>query len=111
MKRVKYLVTNQSEGSICVAGRTRIEIPGLCSDLPVFLPEDVAKRTVSRLKQRYPLLKIREAGATDAAKGSTESAPANPAKASGASDDAAKGSTESAPATAQKSDNKKARQA
>lgn len=56
-----YLVTNNSEGSICVTGRTRIDIPGLCKDLPLVLPENTARQTISRLKQRYPLLKIREA--------------------------------------------------
>ncbi len=55
-----YLVTNQSEGSICVTGRTRIDIPGLCKDLPLSLPDNTARKTILRLKQRYPLLKIRE---------------------------------------------------
>lgn len=61
MQTKKYLVTNNSEGSICVTGRTRIDIPGMCKDLPLFLPENTARQTISRLKQRYPLLKIREA--------------------------------------------------
>ena len=61
MKTKKYLVTNNSEGSICVTGRTRIDIPGMCKDLVLTLPENTARQTISRLKQRYPLLKIREA--------------------------------------------------
>ncbi len=60
MQTKTYLVTNNSEGSICVTGRTRIDIPGLCKDLPLTLPENTARQTISRLKQRYPLLKIRE---------------------------------------------------
>lgn len=60
MQTKKYLVTNNSEGSICVTGRTRIDIPGMCKDLPLSLPENTARQTISRLKQRYPLLKIRE---------------------------------------------------
>lgn len=61
MKNRKFLVTNMSEGSICVTGRTRIDIPGMCRDLPLSLPENTASQTISRLKRRYPLLKIREA--------------------------------------------------
>ena len=61
MQTKKYLVTNNSEGSICVTGRTRIDIPGMCKDLVLTLPENTARQTISRLKQRYPLLKIREA--------------------------------------------------
>lgn len=61
MQIKKYLVTNNSEGSICVTGRTRIDIPGMCKDLVLTLPENTARQTISRLKQRYPLLKIREA--------------------------------------------------
>lgn len=60
MQTKTYLVTNNSEGSICVTGRTRIDIPGMCKDLPLSLPENTARQTISRLKQRYPLLKIRE---------------------------------------------------
>lgn len=60
MQTRKYLITNNSEGSICVTGRTRIDIPGMCRDLPLCLPENTARQTISRLKQRYPLLKIRE---------------------------------------------------
>ena len=61
MQTKTYLVTNNSEGSICVTGRTRIDIPGMCKDLVLTLPENTARQTISRLKQRYPLLKIREA--------------------------------------------------
>ena len=61
MQTKKYLVTNNSEGSICVTGRTRIDIPGMCKDLVLTVPENTARQTISRLKQRYPLLKIREA--------------------------------------------------
>lgn len=60
MQTRKYLITNNSEGSICVTGRMRIDIPGMCRDLPLSLPENTARQTISRLKQRYPLLKIRE---------------------------------------------------
>lgn len=60
MKNKKYLVTNNGEGSICVSGRTRIDIPGLCKDMPLELPEVTAKATVARLKQRYPLLVFKE---------------------------------------------------
>lgn len=78
MNTKKYLVTNMSEGSICVAGRKRIDIPGKCQDLPLVLPANTAKQTISRLKQRYPLLKIREAveaNATSAAPVSTTAKP------------------------------------
>ena len=61
MQTKKYLITNNSEGSICVTGRTRIDIPGKCKDLVLTLPENTACHTISRLKQGYPLLKIREA--------------------------------------------------
>lgn len=61
MKTKRFFITNNSEGSICVTGRQRIDIPGKCRDLPLVLPEASARQTVSRLKQRYPLLKIREA--------------------------------------------------
>lgn len=61
MQKKTYLVTNNSEGSICVTGRTRIDIPGKCKDLLLSLPENTARQTISRLKQRYPLLKITDA--------------------------------------------------
>lgn len=60
MNTIKYLVTNNSEGSICVAGRQRLEIPGKCVDLEISLPDTTAKATVTRLKQRYPLLSFRK---------------------------------------------------
>ena len=60
METRKFLVTNSGEGSICVTGRNRIDIPGLCVDAPIELPENTARQTVARLKQRYPLLKITE---------------------------------------------------
>lgn len=58
MQTRTYYVTNNSEGSICITGRTRIDIPGLCKDLPITLPDTTAKATVARLKQKYPLLKF-----------------------------------------------------
>lgn len=58
MQTRTYYVTNNSEGSICITGRTRIDIPGLCKDLPIVLPDTTAKATVARLKQKYPLLKF-----------------------------------------------------
>ena len=61
MKKIKYLVTNGGEGSICIAGRQRLEIPGKCVDLEIYLPDITAKATISRLKQRYPLLSFKEA--------------------------------------------------
>lgn len=60
MQTKTYLVTNNGEGSICVTGRTRIDIPARCRDMKLALPEATARQTVSRLKQRYPLLKIVE---------------------------------------------------
>ncbi|MBO5491496.1 MAG: hypothetical protein J5960_08775 [Desulfovibrio sp.] len=60
MQMKNYKVTNNGEGSICLAGRVRIDIPGMCKDVLISLPDDTAKATVSRLKQRYPLLKIVE---------------------------------------------------
>lgn len=72
MKNKKYLVTNNGEGSICVSGRTRIDIPGLCKDVPLELPEVTAKATIARLKQRYPLLKIRDAQEEQGGTASTE---------------------------------------
>lgn len=61
MNKIKYLVTNGGEGSICIAGRQRLEIPGKCVDLEIALPDITAKTTISRLKQRYPLLSFKEA--------------------------------------------------
>lgn len=63
----KYLVTNNGEGSICVVGRNRIEIPGLCKDMQLDLPDKTARQTVSRLRQRYPLLKFTEVKTSQAA--------------------------------------------
>lgn len=60
MKKIKYLVTNGGEGSICIAGRQRLEIPGKCVELEIALPDITAKTTISRLKQRYPLLSFKE---------------------------------------------------
>lgn len=77
MQTKKYFVTNNSEGSICITGRQRIDIPGLCKDLPLVLPENTARQTISRLKQRYPLLKIRSA---DEDKGSTPPPGSGPEK-------------------------------
>lgn len=66
MNTKNFLVTNNGEGSICVSGRTRIDIPGLCKDLLLELPEVTAKTTVARLKQRYPLLTFKEMDAAQA---------------------------------------------
>lgn len=60
MKTKKYLVTNGGEGSICISGRQRLEIPGKCVNLEISLPDLTAKTTISRLKQRYPLLQFKE---------------------------------------------------
>lgn len=57
----KYLVTNLGEGTVTLMGVRRVEIPGGCVDMEMSLPEESAKATVSRLKQRYPLLKISDA--------------------------------------------------
>lgn len=92
MQTKKYLVTNNSEGSICITGRQRIDIPGLCKDLPLVLPENTARQTISRLKQRYPLLKIREANED---KGLATSPPSDPEKS-----DAFTGTSNNLPATA-----------
>lgn len=72
MKRKTFFVTNSGEGSITITGRHSVHIPGLCVDSPVSLPENTAAQTIARLKQRYPLLKFREAPAkTDAQKDAT----------------------------------------
>ena len=67
-----YFFTNMSESSICITGRTSFEIPGKCEDLRIVLPDHSAKQTVARLKQRYPLLRIKEAQVANAEKVMTE---------------------------------------
>ena len=68
MQKKTFLVTNRSEGSITLVGRSRIEIPGNCKEFPVSLSAERAQAIVSRLK-RYPLLKISEVPAQPIASG------------------------------------------
>ena len=63
MNKKTFFVTNHGEGSITVTGRYGVHIPGLCNDLPLSFPECAARQIISRLKQRYPLLKFSEAPA------------------------------------------------
>lgn len=65
MELKQYKVINGSAGSICLVGQRRVEIPGNAETV-ISLPVDTARATISRLKNRYPLLKISEyvAGAT-----------------------------------------------
>lgn len=55
-----YTVTNNGAGTVTLMGLRRVEIPGNVQNMQLSLPADTAKATVSRLKQRYPLLKIVE---------------------------------------------------
>lgn len=66
MEKKDFLVTNRGSGSITLLGRTRIEIPGNCTDHIISLAADRAQATVSRLKRSYPLLKIVAAPAVQA---------------------------------------------
>lgn len=78
--QMKYFkVTNNADGTICLAGRTRVEIPGHCKDLTIKLPDSTARATIARLKQRYPLLKIVEVAEEQPAPSVPASSPDVPA--------------------------------
>ena len=61
MRKKTFLVTNGSDGSISLVGRTRIRIPGNCKEHRISLSAEKARDIISRLKRTYPLLKIVEA--------------------------------------------------
>jgi len=61
MVKKKFLVTNGSDGSISLVGRTRIDIPGNCKNHIISLAPEKSQAIISRLKRTYPRLKIVEA--------------------------------------------------
>lgn len=63
MQTKKYLVTNPREGGIAILGRIRIDIPGLCTNYTLALPETTAVDTIRRIKRQHPELLFKEAPA------------------------------------------------
>ena len=88
MSDKNFLVTNRSEGTLCITGRMPITIPGLCKDFLVTLPEETALKTVSRLSRTYRCLDIRPATETESKK-AAESKPVHQTKAEAVKTEAA----------------------
>lgn len=65
MQTKKYLVTNPREGGIAILGRIRIDIPGLCTNYTLTLPETTAVDTIRRIKRQHPELSFKEAPAVE----------------------------------------------
>ena len=74
---MKYLITNNSDQTICACGRVRIDIPARCKDLEITLPAgEAVRKALARLKRNYPLFSFREVPAEKPAKPAQQAQPA-----------------------------------